>query len=89
MIICIEDITMYTRRVIALKNDTLEFVKKHDDEFSVYRNLRTGELFITRITKVKETDEVGALIFAIKEKKTGSHKKKTAVATHTNQASLF
>jgi len=79
---------MFNRRVLALKNDQLEFVKKHCDEFSVYRNTRTGELFITKSERVKETDEIGLLLFVEKEKKTSIHKKKSAIINQ-NQSSLF
>ena len=79
------------RKIIALKNDQVEFVKSHDEDFWVYRNLRTGELFITRKENISETDEVGVLILAEKDKKTSINKKKnSSVASEkSNQISMF
>jgi len=89
VLVALEDIGF--SRVYAVKHDKLEFVKKHDDEFSVYRNLRTNELFITRPEQVAEMDDIGLLIFVEKEKKrktVASHKGKNS-GGNTNQSSLF
>ena len=80
---------LFSQITYAEKHDKLEFIKNHDDEIAMYRNLRTKELFHTRTERVGEIEIADIFLFVETEKKQSksSHKKKDV--GDINQAKLF
>jgi hypothetical protein len=76
--------------VYAEQYEAIALVSEHDDEISIYKNLRTGEKFHCRKSRVLLMDEAMIISFVetdeTKKKKGNSTKRKTDAI---NQLSIF
>jgi hypothetical protein len=82
---------MFSKITYAHKGDELQFIKEHDDDISMYRNLRTHEPFHCRNEKVGEVEQSEFFLFVDEEKVKTKTNKKTSHSKEsgTNQMEMF
>jgi hypothetical protein len=80
---------MFSGIVYAEKHDELEFLKEHDDEISMYRNLRTHEPFHCKKEKVGEVEQSDIFFLVDEEVKKLKESRRKIDTGNDNQMSLF
>jgi len=80
---------LFSGIVYAEKHDEVEFLKEHDDEISMYRNLRTREPFHCRKEKVGEVEQSDIFLFVDESVKKLKESRRKIDTGSENQMNLF